>query len=93
MSVRDLKVLVMSDKVIQNLARRNKGLIPGRILRALTRALRKIFPLLTCQPLFLPIKTFSEDVVYEITKALVKTFPERQKAFEFLKKRDRRIWL
>ena len=87
MSVRDLKVLVMSDKVIQNLAKRNKGLIPGRIPAGTYPGIKEDLPSLDLPTTLLANKDLSEDLVYEITKALVKTFPERQKAFEFLKKK------
>ena len=86
MTMRGVKLLVLSNKVIQNLSKRNRGITPSKIVAGTYASIKEDVPTIDIPTTLIAHKDLSEDFVYEVTKALVNTFPERQQNFDFLKK-------
>lgn len=86
MTMRGAKLLIMSDDVIRNVAKRNEGLIRGKIPAGTYPAIKEDVPTINTPTTLIVNKDVPEDFVYEITKALANSLPERQQTFDFLKK-------
>ena len=85
MTMRGAKLLIMSNVVIQNVAKRNQGLLPGKIPAGTYSGIKEEVPTINTPTTLIVNKDVPDDFVYEITKALANTHSERQQTFDFLK--------
>lgn len=86
LTLKGAKLLKMSNEVIQNLAKRNRGLVPGKIPAGTYPSIKEDIPTINMPTIMIANKDLSEDMVYEITKGLVNSFKDMQNTFDFLKK-------
>ena len=85
MTMRGAKLLIMSNDVIQSVANRNKGLLPSKIPAGTYTDIKEDVPTINTPVTLIVNKDVPDDFVYEITKALANTHPDRQQTFNFLK--------
>jgi hypothetical protein len=85
-TMRPAKLLPMSKEVLQNLAKQNGGLIPATIPGGTYTAIKEDIPTINTPTTLIVNKDVTDDFVYEVTKVLVNSLPERQQIFNFISK-------
>jgi TRAP transporter TAXI family solute receptor len=86
LSMRKVKLLGISREALQNLAKENRGLLPSKIVAGTYPSINEDISSINIPTTLVVNKDVPEQTVDEVTKALVNTFGERQKNFDFLKK-------